>query len=292
MRLIQYIRNLFAMLLLACCSFAAQAQNEEEGTKVVDPPSYEYKDNNDEGSETSTYEKRYYDTRRLNELRSQREFQYDKTYEENSERLREISDREYFSDSSRRMRRQEEGAASSRSGSRNGSKEQSSSSSREKSSSSPRSSSGSSGNVLLILLLFAALVIILMIVLKLRPGSLFRRSAEKDLAPVEEAAEDIHKIHFESELDKAIRLKNFRLALRIMYLETLKKLTDKNMIAWRPEKTNWDYVRELNDPQLKKPFTEITNAYDYAWYGEFAIDEPLFRMMQDKMNTFRKTMGN
>lgn len=290
MELLQHIRKICAILLLAGCSFAARAQDEEEGTKVTEPPSYEYKDNEDEDSETSTYEKRYYDTRRLNELRSQREFQYDKTYDENSQGMREISDREYFSDSSRLMRREEQ-SASSRSGRRDGSKEQQSST-RQKSNSSPRSSSGGSGNLLLILLLFAALVIILMIALKLRPGSLFRRSADKEVAPVEEAAEDIHKIHFESELDKAIRLKNFRLALRIMYLETLKKLTDKNLIAWRPEKTNWDYVRELNDPQLKKPFSEITNAYDYAWYGEFAIDEPLFRMMQEKMNVFRKTMSH
>lgn len=277
------------MLLMACCSFAARAQEEEQPAdapveQVIDPEEYNGK------AEVTPYEKRYYDTRRLDELRNQREFQYDKIYEENSEGLREISDKEYFSDSSRRSRGNSEQSASRRENSKSPKEEQSSRREKSRSSSSPSSSGSGSG--LLILLLFAALVIIVMIALKLRPGSLFRRSAEKEVAPVETAAEDIHKIHFESELEKAIRLKNFRLALRIMYLETLKKMTDKNIIAWRPEKTNWDYVREINNEQLKKPFIEITNAYDYAWYGEFPIDEPLFMLMQQKMNAFRKTMGN
>lgn len=277
------------MLLMACCSFAAMAQEEEQPVdapveeRVKDPEEY------NEKAEVSPFEKRYYDTRRLDELRNQREFQYDKTYEENSERLREISDKEYFSDSSRRSRGNSEQGTSRRENSKNPKEQQSS---RREKSSSASVSPGGSGSGLLILLLFAALVIIVMIALKLRPGSLFRRSAETEVAPVATAAEDIHKIHFESELEKAIRLKNFRLALRIMYLETLKKMTDRNIIAWRPEKTNWDYVHEIKDMQLKKPFTEITNAYDYAWYGEFAIDEPLFMLMQQKMNAFRKTMGN
>lgn len=283
-----HIRKLLAVLLLACCSFAVTAQPapQQEDETIAAPETVEERATT---VEEHPYQKRYYDSRRLDELRNQPEFQYDKTYEKNDEGLREISDKEYFSDSSRRYRSEREQNTSRRESS-SGSKERSSN--RQSSSSASSTPPPGSGSGLLILILFLALVIVLMIVLKLKPGSLFRRSPGKEVAPEETATENIHQIHFESELEKAIRLKNFRLALRIMYLETLKKLTDKNIINWQPEKTNWDYVREINNPQLKKPFTEITNAYDYAWYGEFSIDEPLFRIMQEKMNGFRKIMGN
>jgi hypothetical protein len=236
------------------------------------------------------YEKRYYSRDRLQELKSQREFQYDSIEEKRKSDLREISDKEYFSDTTNKNRSGGGGSARSGRESRNNREGRNSERKEKNSSSSP--ASGGSFNWILILILFLALVVILMAVLKLSPRGLFSRSGASDIAEPEKHVEDIHSMKFETELEKAIRLKNYRLALRIMYLESLKKLTDKGIIHWRPEKTNWEYVREINDSNLRAPFTEITNAYDYAWYGEFAIYEPTFRMMQEKMNSFKQKIGS
>jgi Domain of unknown function (DUF4129) len=274
----KHIIQLFIAVLLAAAPGAVLAQPEPEEVTVDVPAEV-----NENDESYTSYDKRYYDRFRLQELKKQREFQYDSVDDKNAERLREISDREYMADSSKWKNRNNGG-----NGSQNGSGNDTRRSEQKNKSTSVHS--GGSGNWLLILLLFLALVVILMVALKLKPGSLFSRRGAKDIAEHETTVENIHTMKFESELEKAIRLKNFRLALRIMYLETLKKMTDQNVIHWQPEKTNWDYVREVKDAGLRAPFTEITNAYDYAWYGEFAIDEPLFRMMQDKMTRFRQKM--
>lgn len=284
-RTLFHIKYLITIILLAFSSFMSVAQDAD----APQDPDEEYTATS--GDETySSYEKRYFDRKRLQELKNQPEFQYDKTIDPQTQNIREISDQEFFSDTSRRKRSNAEqgGTGNSRSGSSKSSSEQQKEQKRNQSSqSAPVSISWP-----LVLIIFAVLVVLLMMALKLKPGSLFSRSGAKDIEEQQEHKEDIHKMQFESELDKAIRMQNYRMALRIMYLETLKKMTDRNIINWQPEKTNWDFVREVNEPSLKVPFTEITNAYDYAWYGEFAIDEPLFRMMQDKMLRFRKIMGS
>jgi hypothetical protein len=152
-------------------------------------------------------------------------------------------------------------------------------------------SNRSSTNWPLVLGIFALVVLALMVVLGLKPSFLFRRKGT-ELAPVAEAVtENIHEMKFETELEKALRLKNYRLATRILYLGVLKTLSDRGQIAWMPNKTNWDYVMELKTAGLKPDFREITTAYDYAWYGEFTIDEPTFRLMQEKIMTFKNKIG-
>ncbi|MBL7727986.1 MAG: DUF4129 domain-containing protein [Dinghuibacter sp.] len=279
---------LFHIVFCIALLFGTPPIMAQEGEKIIEPPQEtttitEPADEYESGTERyQVYEKRYFDRNRLNELKNLPEFNYDKPFDSLTMNLREISDREYFSDSNRRRNRSE----------RNSSNENRGGGSKNRDNSNSTTPSGSSFSWLMMLLIFVGLVAILMFALKLNPGGLFSRRASKPVAAEEEpgANENIHAMKFETELEKAIRLKNFRLALRILYLETLKKMTDRNIISWRPEKTNWEYVREIKDASVRTPFAEITNAFDYAWYGEFNIDEPLFRMMQDKMLRFRQKL--
>ena len=78
-------------------------------------------------------------------------------------------------------------------------------------------------------------------------------------------------------LDELIReaksKQDYRLAVRYQYLKTLKMLIDKGLIEWHPEKTNRDYVREINEKMLRVKFTDLTFIYDYVWYGNFFPDK-------------------
>ena len=70
----------------------------------------------------------------------------------------------------------------------------------------------------------------------------------------------------------AIANDDYRLAIRYYYLLVLKQLTNNDQIAWEPQKTNDDYLNELENLNLKKDFETITRIYDYVWYGEFQVD--------------------
>ncbi len=91
-------------------------------------------------------------------------------------------------------------------------------------------------------------------------------------------------------IQKAINEKNYRLAIRYYYLLVLKQLGDRGLIAWEPQKTNDDYIKELKNKELQKPFYHITRLYDYIWYGDFPIDESQYLKAEDQFTTLRKTL--
>jgi hypothetical protein len=89
-------------------------------------------------------------------------------------------------------------------------------------------------------------------------------------------------------IQEAINQKNYRLAVRYYYLLSLKHLTESDIIAWQPQKTNEDYVKEINEAEIRLNFTNITRIYDYVWYGEFNIDAQKFEHLKlpfESLNT-------
>ena len=88
-------------------------------------------------------------------------------------------------------------------------------------------------------------------------------------------------------IDHALRDKNYRLAVRYAYLLIIKKLTEADLIDYRFEKTNTDYIKELKNEDVKEGFGQITRLYDFIWYGNFDIVEEDYKKAQstfDKLN--------
>ncbi|MEO6723617.1 MAG: DUF4129 domain-containing protein [Ferruginibacter sp.] len=112
----------------------------------------------------------------------------------------------------------------------------------------------------------------------------FQRSYAK--AKVLETVDEREALSAETDFSKliaqALGNKNYRLAIRYHYLQLLQKLTQKGIIEFTPDKTNYEYVTELSGKSYKKDFAAITLHYEYAWYGEFEIDEQTFGAIQNK----------
>ncbi len=77
-------------------------------------------------------------------------------------------------------------------------------------------------------------------------------------------------------IQQAVDNNDYRLAVRYYYLKTLKLLTQKELIDWKPEKTNRDYIKELSSTRFTDKFRRITFAYDFVWYGNFLPDKKDF----------------
>lgn len=103
--------------------------------------------------------------------------------------------------------------------------------------------------------------------------------------------EDIHGMDFDQLIDDAIKENNYRLAIRLTYLYALKHLADKQLIDWQPGKTNYDYVMELDQAQLKPGFNALSYYFDYAWYGDFSVDQVLFKKVNSTFNEWRKAIN-
>lgn len=119
--------------------------------------------------------------------------------------------------------------------------------------------------------------------------SLFRKPSRKiiDESIAEEETDDIFAINYEKEISKAVAEGNFRSAIRFWYLRTLKELSDRNIIDYRHEKTNNDYVNGLYGSRYYHDFFRLTRNFEYCWYGQFPLSPEAYQMMQTDFATFK-----
>nr|WP_293834857.1 DUF4129 domain-containing protein [uncultured Arsenicibacter sp.] len=102
------------------------------------------------------------------------------------------------------------------------------------------------------------------------------KAAEQPL-DYENITENIHEINFDVAIEEAVTQRNFRLAIRLVYLQTLKQLADKRLIDWKPDKTNRQYLYELMNTPFQQDFDRLTTRFEYVWYGDFPVDELSYR---------------
>ncbi len=140
-------------------------------------------------------------------------------------------------------------------------------------------------NVLIVLGVIA-LVYLIVKLLGMDPTGIFLRKARTAEIPFAEHTENIHAIDFESELQKAITVGNYRLAVRLLYLDCLKRLSDSKYIDWQPAKTNTAYIGELTDTDTRTAFRGLTRQFEYVWYGDFRINEQHFTRLHTAFKQF------
>jgi len=80
----------------------------------------------------------------------------------------------------------------------------------------------------------------------------------------------------------------YNLATRYLFLKTLKSLSDKSFIHFSSEKTNKEYVREMEQHAYYDEFRELTRDYEYVWYGKFLIDNITYRKLKEQFDFFNK----
>jgi hypothetical protein len=105
---------------------------------------------------------------------------------------------------------------------------------------------------------------------------LFGRQPVKNKLTYDTFEENIHEMDFQALIEEAVQQKDFRKAIRLSYLSTLKNLTDRELINWSPGKTNRSYVTELRNPGMRHRFEHITGTFEYVWYGGTALTENNF----------------
>lgn len=136
------------------------------------------------------------------------------------------------------------------------------------------------GKIIIYILCGAIVVYAILKYLKLDVRKVFYSGADKGNLDYNIFEENIHEMDFEKLIQEAIDQKEYRNAIRLIYLYSLKNLSDHHLINWQPGKTNYDYVYEVEDQKLRGGFSQLSFYFDYAWYGDFKINQQLF----DKVN--------
>lgn len=132
------------------------------------------------------------------------------------------------------------------------------------------------------------LIILLVIyfIYRKRPELFFRESKKKLIANPEE--ETIYDVDFDSEITNSLRTNDYKLAVRLLYLQTLKHLNDKGIIDWQPFKTPTEYLYEAKKVETKKEFRILTDYFLRIRYGNFEATEQTYRTVKHLQEVIRK----
>ena len=116
-----------------------------------------------------------------------------------------------------------------------------------------------------------------------------RKAAAVPISSIGEGiTENIHALDFEQEIKQAVAQQDYRKAVRLVYLASLKRLSDAGLVRWEPGKTNRQYQLELKDPAFKNQFSSLGYFFEYAWYGDFPVNEPLYQKVAAEYRQFCK----
>jgi hypothetical protein len=129
-----------------------------------------------------------------------------------------------------------------------------------------------------------AIIFIAIVLYKLfLTGGLFeKRMDQYKKEPVKEEPKELSDYAaYNKYIGEAESKNDFNLATRYLYLQLLKKLSDKELILFTPEKTNNVYVTEVSGWNYQYEFSELTRNYEYVWYGKFAISISYYRQLKE-----------
>ena len=138
-------------------------------------------------------------------------------------------------------------------------------------------------------LLAAFLVVFIIVKLFFAEGFFLRQSATARVKTLqEEEKNDPVSVDYNRLLNTAISIKDYRLATRYLYLQSLQKLMIAGAISYSLDKTNYQYLIEISNQPYRQEFSLLTLHYEYAWYGDFLMDEAGFTTLQKKFTSFNK----
>ena len=133
-------------------------------------------------------------------------------------------------------------------------------------------------------LAIAALILIIRGLIKAdRRGVLFGKLSKDEIKLIEQD-EDINQLNFDELISNAMDTKQFKLAIRYLFLKSLKLLSDRDLIRLKDNKTNYEYLQEIKNSDIAEAFRDATFRFEWIWYGDFPIDHELMKTSQNDFN--------
>ena len=141
-----------------------------------------------------------------------------------------------------------------------------------------------------VIIIACALVILLLVFLKGRGFVFnFRKTAKEE--EIQLTDEELDLDTYEKQIREAIVNNQLRLAVRLLYLQTLRLLADKEVISYSKGKTNATYLRAMAQTVWYKAFANLTLDYEYIWYGEVPVNEAQFNVIHSRFSQFMNELG-
>lgn len=140
-------------------------------------------------------------------------------------------------------------------------------------------------------IIIGGFIVFMIIYLKNSQVRLFRRSVAIDNDESGLDTSDIFSVNYESEIEKAAASGNYRLAVRLMFLRLLRNMSGRNLIEYKQDSTNFDYLLQLRSGQYYHEFFRLTRNYEFTWYGQFDLDPGKYRIIKSEFDQFENKLA-
>lgn len=125
----------------------------------------------------------------------------------------------------------------------------------------------------ILLIIILAIGLIFLIYYLVKNYSPKNKKVIKPITPDDWNPDLITKSELELRLEEALKRNDFRECVRIYFTFILKEMIRLNLIKWKKDFTNYDYVLQVKSHKISPEFEESVRIYDLVWYGEYNIQK-------------------
>lgn len=145
--------------------------------------------------------------------------------------------------------------------------------------------------IVFILLITSIALYILLRLNGINPAGLLKRNPHELKNALYSEVQEQQLIQYDKLMNEAVMAGDFRLAIRLHFLDILLKLDKKGIISFKEDKTNREYYNEINQPSVKKGFSGVAGIFENVWYGELALSKNQYTELENVMSGLGKGMG-
>ncbi|NEN23387.1 DUF4129 domain-containing protein [Cryomorpha ignava] len=144
----------------------------------------------------------------------------------------------------------------------------------------------------LILLVIILIVLIVKLILKTKAPKKSDKKDQSISSPNEKIPTALSPLellwdHFQ----KAKEVGDYRECLRILYQISLKKLGENGWVKTKVDKTNREYLDEIETGSIANDFAHLTLIHEYSWYGDTTVKASEFQAYEPQFINFINNEG-
>lgn len=139
----------------------------------------------------------------------------------------------------------------------------------------------------LTLLIWAIIILMLFfLIIKTKLYRIFYTNREIDSPEFRITTNENLLVDYDHEIQQQVEQQQFRNATRLLFLKLISILQNKELIHFSKDKTNYDYLNELSDNNLKSRFRSLIFIYCHVWYGNTEIAEDQYLRFEKSFQSF------
>jgi len=103
--------------------------------------------------------------------------------------------------------------------------------------------------------------------------------------------QSIFELDYNTLIQQATEKGDYNIAIRLYYLKLLANLSNKKLIDYSKEKTNFEYQFQLITTVYYPDFVEASKYYEYAWYADITITKKQYDKVVQAYQIFEQKLN-